>query len=114
MIMNKDYLPYLNHILDSIKDIEAHIKSFSKKKFLSSVKTQDAVVRKLEIIGEATKHIPSNLRKKYPEIPWKQIAGMRDRLIHVYFDVDLDLVWKILKTDLPKLKKQIEKIKLVL
>jgi len=114
MIMNKDYLPYLNHILDSIKDIESHIKSVSRKKFLSSVKTQDAVIRKLEIIGEATKHIPSKVRKKYPEIPWKQIAGMRDRLIHVYFDVDLDLVWRILKADLPKLKKQIEKIKSVL
>jgi len=79
----------------------------SEVKFSKSVTIQDATVRRLEIIGEAVRNIPDSFRKKHAKVPWKKIAGLRDVLIHEYFGVDMELVWKIANKDIPKLKKQV-------
>ncbi|MBL7156308.1 MAG: DUF86 domain-containing protein [Candidatus Pacebacteria bacterium] len=107
--MKKEKNPkiFLKHILESIIEIEKNINNLSKNEFLDSTMIQDAVVRRLEIIGEAVKNLPNSIKNKYLEIPWKKIAGMRDILIHQYFGVDVVLIWKIINQDLPKLKKQI-------
>ena len=78
--------------------------------FLNDIKTQDAVVRNLEIIGEATKNISNDFKEKYPQIPWKKLAGVRDRLIHHYFGINYDIVWVIVKEELPEIISRIEEI----
>jgi len=108
--MIKDPKIFLQHILESIKRIEEFTKNISKEDFLKSTETQDAVIRRLEIIGEATKNLPEKFTQKYPEIPWNELARLRDKLIHGYFGVDLNLTFEIVKKDLPQLKKQISKI----
>ena len=108
--MKKDVKIFLRHILESIRRIEDFTRDVSKDKFMSLVQTQDAVIRRLEIIGEAAKNIPNGFRRKYPEVPWSEMARMRDKLIHKYFGVDLDLTWDIVKGDLPNLKEKIERI----
>jgi len=107
MKKEKDPKIFLQHILESIDRIEKNADTLSWEKFKDSVNTQDIITRRLEIIGEAVKNLPDSFRKKYPVIPWKKIAGMRNILVHEYFEVDVDLVWKISKKDIPKLKKQI-------
>ena len=97
---------YLKHILDAISNIEKFIEGVKKENFLGNVEKQYAVLRGLEIIGEATKNLSEELKKKHPNIPWKEIAGMRDKLIHQYFGVNLDLVWETIKTELPELKNR--------
>jgi uncharacterized protein with HEPN domain len=96
---------YLKHILDTICDIEQFTQGLSKEDFLSNRGKQYAVLHGLEIIGEATKNLSRDLKKSCPEVNWKDVAGMRDKLIHVYFGVKLPLVWKTVKEDLPTLKK---------
>ncbi len=108
--MKKDPKIFLQHILESIERIEEFTKNISKEDFLKSTETQDAVIRRLEIIGEATKNLPKGFIQKYPEIPWGELARLRDKLIHGYFGVDLNLTFEIVNKDLPKLKKQISKI----
>lgn len=108
---SRNPLIYLDHILESISYIQEYTKGVSKNKFLRSVSHQDQVVRRLEIIGEAVKNVPSEIRVKYRDVPWKKIAGMRDVLIHDYFEVELDLTWQVIKKDLIVLKEQVEKIK---
>ena len=108
--MKKDPKIFLSHILESIGEIEKNIKNMSENKFLNSVITQDAVVRRLEIIGEAVKNLPASFKKRYPEIPWKKVSGTRDILIHEYFGVNVNLVWKIVNKNIPQLKKQISKL----
>lgn len=108
--MKKDIRIFLNHILDSIIVIEEYTNNVDKKTFFESKQIQDAVIRRLEIIGEAIRHIPYQFREKYPSIPWKKIAGIRDILIHEYFAVDYSLTWKVVVRDAPKFKKQIIKI----
>ncbi|MGQ4874782.1 MAG: DUF86 domain-containing protein [Promethearchaeia archaeon] len=78
---------------------------------MSSKQLQDSVIHRIKIIGEAIKNIPDKIKLKYPNIPWKQITGMRDILIHQYFGADLNLTWEVLKKDIPNLKKEILKIK---
>ena len=108
--MKKDISIFLKHILESINKIEEFTKNISKADFIESIKNQDAVIRRLEIIGEATKNLPRNFREKYTDVPWNEIARMRDKLIHGYFGVDLNITWNVVKNDLPSLKKKIKTI----
>lgn len=109
--MSKEPLIFIEHILESIKNIEDFIKDSSKNYFLKDKEKQSAIIRQIEIIGEAVKNIPDSFRKKHTNIPWIKIAGMRDKLLHHYFGVDLKTVWKVIKEDLPDLKKKTLKIK---
>ena len=102
--MNKDPEIFIKHILESIEEIESHTKGISKPEFLKSTLIQDAAIRRLEIIGEAVRKIPAETKNTAKAIPWKQIAGLRNILIHEYFGVDIKLVWNIIKKDLPTLK----------
>jgi uncharacterized protein with HEPN domain len=88
-----------------------YINDKKKSDFLDSKQFQDSVIRRIEIIGEAIKNIPGDFKSTHENIPWKEITGMRDILIHQYFGVDLELTWEVIKTDLPILKKQIILIK---
>ena len=99
--MKKDSLAFIKHIFT---------KGLSKDHFLKNQEKQYAVMRALEIIGEATKNIPQSFRHKYPDISWREIAGTRDKLIHLYFGINLDLVWKVIREDIPVLKKQIQEV----
>lgn len=108
--MRKIPVIYLNHILECITRINEYTKGLDERKFLEKQIIQDAVIRNLEIIGEATKHLDSEFRTKYPKIEWKKIAGMRDKLIHDYIGVDLWAVWGVVDEILPKLGLQIEEI----
>ncbi len=111
--MKKEVIIFIQDISESIKKIEEYAKDINKKEFLNkedNVQIQDAIIRRLEIIGEAVKGLPVNFKKKYSDIPWKKIAGMRDILIHEYFGVNLERVWVAAKKDLPELKTKILKI----
>ncbi len=99
----------LRHMLDAAKRAIDFMQGRAKSDLESDEQLSLAVVRLLEILGEAAKNVSEDLRKDYPDIPWRQIAGTRDRLIHGYFDVDLDIVWQIISTDLPVLVAQLEK-----
>jgi uncharacterized protein with HEPN domain len=98
-------------IKEAIKRIKSYLKSLGYDKFLKDIKTQDAVVRNLEIIGEAAKNLSNEFKKKHEDTPWKELAGLRDRLIHHYFGVNLDIVWTIIKEELQRVSTKIEEIK---
>lgn len=108
--MKKDPNILLLDILDSIENIEKYTKNISENKFFDNLQIQDAVVRRIEIIGEAVKNLPTSFKNKHTNIPWKKIAGTCDVLIHDYSGIDIDLVWEIVNKDIPKLKKQISKL----
>lgn len=101
---------YLEDILEAIKKIEDFTHGMSLGSFKQDLKTIDAVVRNIEVIGEAAKKIPNELRVQHPKVPWKQIVGARDKVIHEYFGVDLDIIWKTVVEDLPVFKQQIENL----
>jgi uncharacterized protein with HEPN domain len=105
--MKRDIRLYLDDILDAIIKIDKFIEGLSFEQFQDDEKTIDAVIRKLEVIGEATKNVPQDTRSKHPDIPWKEMAGMRDKLAHEYFGVRLDVVWSTIKTRLPQLRPMI-------
>lgn len=105
--MKKDPVVYLLHIKDSIEILEEYVAGKNAGQFRVSLSLQDSAIRRLEIIGEAVKNLPAAFKKKYPRIPWRQVADMRNFLIHEYFGVDLKLVWRTIKVDLPKFKKQV-------
>ena len=109
--MTKDSSVFLEHIIENIIDIESFIKNVNKEEFLKNKEKQNAVIRSLEVIGEAVKNLPQNITNKYSSIPWKEIAGTRDKITHHYFRVDLNIIWDIIKQDLPDLKDKILKIK---
>lgn len=105
-----DDLPYLKHIRDAIDDIEVSVRSISKEEFKNSKDTKDAIIRRIQVIGEATKNISKELKEKYSDIEWSKIAGTRDIIVHAYFNVDLDIVWDIIQKDMPDLKEKIKKV----
>ncbi len=98
-------------IWQSIERIERYTHS-GQDTFFSNAEKQDAVIRNLQVIGEAAKDLSKDLRARYSEVKWREAAGLRDKIIHDYFDVDLQVVWDVVSTDLPELKMQIEKIRL--
>lgn len=104
----RDYQLYLKDILSAMDSIEAFVEGMSFEEFRADDKTASAVIRKFEIIGEATKNIPDEIRQEYPTVPWKEMAGMRDRLIYFYFGVDYKLVWTTIKERLPQVKPDIK------
>jgi len=101
---------YLNHIRDAISRIEQYMRAVKYDDFVRNHLIQDGVIRQLEIIGEATKRLSAEFKNKYSHIPWRDIAGMRDKLIHNYLGVDIDAVWDTVKKDIPALKREIKKI----
>ena len=105
----KDDRIYLQHIRDAISRIVSYTAG-GREAFLATPQAQDAVIRNLEIIGEAVKHLSPDLRQQHPDIPWKQIAGMRDEMIHEYFGVDVAIVWKVVERHLPTLRQTIESL----
>ena len=109
--MKRNIRLYLQDLWESILAIEKYTKNLSEEDFISNHMVQDAVVRRLEIIGEAVKNIDDEYRNKYPLIPWKKIAGMRDIIAHEYFGVKLDRIWDVIRKDLPVLR---EKIKIII
>ena len=105
--MPREYKFYLEDILESISKIDEYIENMDYDELIADNRTIDAIVRNLEVIGEAAKNIPSEIRDKYPNIEWKKIAGIRDILIHAYFTIDLEILWDIVKNKLPDLKEGI-------
>ena len=108
--MSKSHLEFLRHILEEIDYLLQACEGLEKDTFLNNGTLNRAFVRSLEIIGEATKKIPASVRSKYPEIEWRLMAGMRDRLIHDYMGVDYDIVWNVVVQKIPALRSQVEMI----
>ena len=109
--MHKDPIEYFKHILDECKYIQSVITSeLEKKEFIENETLKRAVVRSLEIIGEATKKIPADIKYRWSSVSWKNMAGMRDRLIHDYMGVNYSIVWDVVKNKIPELSAQIERV----
>jgi uncharacterized protein with HEPN domain len=109
--MKREILDYINDILDVMTKAGEFVKGMSYEKFLQEAKTQFAVVRAIEIMGEATKNIPTSVRKKHPKIPWREITGMRDKVVHEYFGLNLKVIWRTVKEDIPAVKPLFEKLR---
>lgn len=108
--MKRETKHLLADILECIEKIDEYMAGVSKREFFSNTKLQDAVMRRLEIIGEATKNIPKSFRDRHPQVEWKKVAGMRDVLIHAYFGVNLERVWVVVGRELHDLKEKAQSI----
>lgn len=108
--MSNEFLDFVEDILDAMNNAEAFVRGTSYDQFKDDLRTNFAIVRALEIIGEATKRLPTSLREQYPDIPWRNMAGMRDRIIHGYDTVDLQIVWDVVEKDIPQIRPQIQQI----
>jgi len=106
----RESIEFVNDIKVAINNINSYIKGLDYKSFLKDNKTMDAVVHNIEIIGEASKNIDLNLKKKYPEVSWKKLAGIRDKIAHFYFGVNYEIVWDFVKNKLPEIKKCVNNI----
>src|SRR3989344_5203160 len=103
--MKKEVVIFINHIMENILDIESFIRNISKEDFFKNKEKQNAIIRSIEVIGEAAKNIAKEFRDKYHQVEWKEAAGTRDKIIHHYFGVDLETVWEIVMVNLPELKE---------
>jgi uncharacterized protein with HEPN domain len=110
MKKERDYIQYLYDMLESTTKGISFGKGFTLEKFKKDERTQFAIIRTIEIIGEASKKVPQSIKDNFKEIPWREIGGMRDKLVHDYFGVNIDVVWKTVKQDLPTLKKLLKTI----
>ena len=108
--MKKDPQIFLKHILESIEWIEKDTEGMQKDDFLKNVPIQDAVIRRIEIVGEAIRNLPPDIKEENKDVSWQDIMDMRNKIIHEYFGVDLELVWVVVKKDTPELKEKIEEI----
>ena len=106
----RDYKLFVKDIIAAVESIEEFVGDMALEELKSDEKTSSAVIRKFEIIGEAVKYMPNNVKEKYKDIQWKSMAGMRDRLIHAYFGIDYNLVWSAIKNEIPKLKLKLKKV----
>ncbi len=111
--MKRDYKLYLKDIRDSIKQIEEYMQNISEENFKKNKQLQDAVIRRFEIMGEASRNIPRALKEKNKHVPWIEISQFRDLMVHGYFEVSINRIWKAFKDDLAKIKKAIENISFV-
>jgi len=106
----RDYRDYVQDILDSISETKEFTAGFSFEDFRNDRKTQNAVIRSIEVMGEAAKKIPPSLRRKHAGVPWQKMSGMRDKLIHEYSGVDMEIVWQAIKEELPAVKPLIARV----
>ena len=106
----KDPLILVRHILDAIAKIEGYTKEFNQSDFEENFLVQDAVIRNIILIGEAAKNVPYDFKKKFTHIEWKQIVGMRNKVVHEYFVIDVETVWNVIQRDLPELKQAFSKL----
>lgn len=108
--MKRNITVYIKDVLENIKHAETFTEDVTYEEFIKDKKTSYAVVRCIEIMGEAVKNIPDDVREKYPDIPWKKMAGIRDKISHFYFGIDMKKVWLAVKRDIPQIKPSIKKI----
>ena len=108
--MPRDYRVFLDDILEAAKKVLEYTAGFSDQQFFADRKTVEAVVWNLQIIGEAAKNVPEKIRFRYPDVPWRDMAGLRDIIVHQYFGIKLDLIWKVIQNDLPFVEERIRVI----
>jgi len=108
--MQRDYRAYLDDIIDAIANIEEYTANLEFEEFMENKMVRDATIRNLEIIGEAVKNLPDDIKEKHPEVEWREIAGLRDILAHKYFEINVKIIWDIIKNKIPELKDQISEI----